>query len=142
VDPILSDHFDRDSVEREVALVVLEAVAVSRRIFESERDPRGLSAHARQVTLALAIDGSSGATDESLTPRGAASLLAISRDEVLDAYAELTSRGLIELGIPDLFEYEDPSPLDAGYRLTTEGIESARAEVARAHRFLTRWPPG
>ena len=107
MEPNGSDHFDRDSVEREIALVALEAVAISRRIVEAERDPRGLSAHARQVALALAIDGSSGVTDESLTPRGAASLLAISRDDVLDAYAELTSHGLIELGIPDLYEYED-----------------------------------
>jgi hypothetical protein len=135
------DPFSADSVEREIALVALEAAALARRIFPLRGGPDRLSAEARQVLLALALTGSTSQQEDVLTPRALVSLLALDRERALDALAELVSAGLAEHVDLDVLEHEDLSPLDVGCRPTEAGVQTALDLARYARRFLPGWPP-
>jgi hypothetical protein len=111
--------FTADSVERAMALVALGAVAIARRAFPPRSLRRQVSAEARQAVLAFALAGA-GEQCDSLTPRELGFLLALDREQALDAVGELVSRRLAEIKDPELVEDEDAGPLDTGYVLSRD----------------------
>lgn len=135
------DRFSADSVEREVSLVALEAVALARRIFPLGGGPTRLSAEAGQALLALVLAGATSEQEEALSPRALVSLLGLDRELALDAIAELVSAGLAENVDAEIVEHEDVSPLNIGYRPTEAGVNAALVLARRAARFLPGWPP-
>jgi hypothetical protein len=121
-----------DAVEREVALVALEAAALSRRIFPPGRS---LSAHSRQALLALAlVDPVMGLSAELI-----GHALALDHEEALEALAELVALGLVTPA-----DYVDPEYADHedAYGLTASGAAAAREIASAARRHLRGWPPG
>jgi hypothetical protein len=135
------DHgkpFDGDSAERELALVALEAAALSRRIFPEQEGRRRISRAARQVVLALALVDQ----DFGLAPWQIAHALAIDREQAREAVAELLAFGLAEHTEPWAPEDDDDeTDEDHSYSLTSGGAAEARKLVATARQFLPGWPP-
>src|SRR5439155_16360677 len=117
---------EEDAVEREVALVALEAAALSRRIFPPS--PR-LTVQGRQALLALAlVDPVTGLSADLL-----GSVLALDHEEALEALAELVALGLARAVEP--FEPEDVDD-EASFGLTAAGAAAAREVATAARRYL------
>jgi hypothetical protein len=124
---------EEDSVERELALVALEAAALSRRVFPEQEGRGRVTRAGRQVMLALAlVDPLLGLTRLQLSRA-----LALDGEETQETLAELLAFGLIE--------YAELSPEDDGddeaYCLTTAGATTARELARSARKFLPGWPP-
>ena len=130
--------FEEESAQRELALVALEAVALSRRIFPEQEGRGRVSPAGRQVMLALAlVDQEHGLMRWQLSQ-----VLALDREQVLEALAELLAFGLVELAEPwDLVEEEEGAQDDEPYSLTSAGAVEARKLAATARQFLPGWPP-
>jgi hypothetical protein len=132
------EPFEDDSAERELALVALEAAALSRRIFPEEHGRRRISRAGRQVVLALAlVDQQHGLTRWQL-----AHALAIDREQAQEALAELLAFDLIEHTEPwELEDEDEDEDEDEAYGLTAAGALLARNIAATARQFLPGWPP-
>jgi hypothetical protein len=129
--------FEEESAQRELALVALEAVALSRRIFPEQEGRGRVSAAARQVMLALAlVDQEFGLMRSQLSH-----VLALDREQALEALAELLAFGLVEQAEPWDLEDEEGVDEDEPYSLTDAGVAEARKLAATARRFLPGWPP-
>jgi hypothetical protein len=130
--------FPEDAVERELALVALEAAALARRIFPPPLTRRDLSAEARQATLALALVD----PDQGLTARTLAPVLALDMDEAREVLAELVALGMAASAEPwPSDDDEDVYSGDAPYALTEKGRSAASEAAAAAKKFLPGWPP-
>jgi hypothetical protein len=129
--------FEEESAQRELALVALEAVALSRRIFPEQEGRGRVSPAARQVMLALAlVDQEFGLMRSQLSHA-----LALDREQALEALAELLAFGLVEQAEPWDLEDEEGVDEDEPYSLTEAGVAEARKLAATARRFLPGWPP-
>jgi hypothetical protein len=130
--------FEEESVRRELALIALEAAVLSRRIFPEQEGRGRVSPAARQVMLAIALVGH----EDGLMRWQLSHALALDRERVLAALAELLAYGLVELAEPwDLIEEEEGVQDDEPYSLTDAGVAEARKLAATARRFLPGWPP-
>jgi hypothetical protein len=130
--------FPEDAVERELALVALEAAALARRIFPPPLTRRQPSAEARQAMLALALVD----PDEGLTARLLASILALDMEEAREVLAELVALGMAaSAGLWPSDEEEDLYSGDAPYALTERGRSAASEAAGVAKKFLPGWPP-
>jgi predicted HTH transcriptional regulator len=129
-------HFDAESVEREVALVALEAAALCRRIFPPPQGSRELTVEARQALLAFAlVDRYPGLTARALAP-----ILALDREEAREVLAELMELGMLQA--EPWVGYNDALATgDASYALTGRGRVVATEVALAAKRFLPGWPP-
>jgi hypothetical protein len=124
-----------DSVEREIALVALEAAALSRRIFPPAAHRRELSSGGRQVLLAISlVDSHTGLSAPEL-----AHVLAGDREGTLEALAELVALGLVV--DTERWDSDDDHLDKASYGLTARGREAALRIAEVAKRFLPGWPP-
>jgi hypothetical protein len=122
---------EEDAVEREVALVALEAAALSRRIFPPARR---LTIHGQQALLALALVDH----EEGLSAGLLGNVLALDHEEALEALSELLALGLAQSVEPlELVEIEE----EASYGLTASGAAAAREVATAARRHLPGWPP-
>jgi hypothetical protein len=130
--------FTDDAVEREVALVALEAADLTRRIFPPPLTRRQVSAEAREAILALAlVDPGQGLTARQLAP-----VLALDREEASEVLAELVALGLAaRADEPWSADEEDLYTGDAPYALTQRGRSAASETAAVAKKFLPGWPP-
>lgn len=130
--------FEEESVGRELALVAIEAVALSRRIFPEQEGRGRVSPAARQIMLALAlVDQDLGLMRSQLSHA-----LALDREQALEALAELHALGLIEQTEPWQVEEEEGVEEDEPYSLTPAGVAEARKLAVTARQCLPGWPPG
>jgi hypothetical protein len=87
-------HFDPCAPAREVALVLLEAAALPRRLEASREWPSTLRRHDWQVLLSIALGSARVDAEGAATPRGIASALAFDLDDVYEALESLRRRRL------------------------------------------------
>jgi hypothetical protein len=131
-----ASHFDPGESAREVALVLLEATALPRRLEGSREWPSTLRPHEGQVLLALAL-GSAGVDREGAeTPRGIASALSL---DLADVYEALDSLQLERLASIELLD-PDASEAEQEWSLTRNGAATAVEIVGFAGRVIG-WPP-
>jgi DNA-binding MarR family transcriptional regulator len=128
--------FEPGEPAREVALVVLEAASLPRRLAASQQWPSKLAPHEWQVLLAVALGNAASAPEGAQTPRGIARALALTLDDAYDALEALERAGLASI------EFHDPetSAAQQEWVLTSAGVAAAVEVVAFAGRVL-RWPP-
>ena len=128
--------FEPGEPAREVALVVLEAAALPRRLARSQHWPSTLAPREWQVLLAVALGNAASAPEGAQTPDGIARTVALALDDVHEALAALRRARLASIG------FHDPEASDAEQEwvLTRSGIAAAVEVVAFAGRVI-RWPP-
>jgi hypothetical protein len=131
-----SSYFDPGEPAREVALVLLEATALPRRLAASREWPVPLQPHDWQVLLAVALGSAQVDPEGARTPPGIACALALDLEDVYDALGSLERARLasIELRDPDASEAEQE------WSLTRKGATAALEVVAFAGRVIG-WPP-
>jgi hypothetical protein len=129
-------HFDPGGPAREVALVLLEASALPRRLVGSPGWPSALEPRDWQVLLALALATATVDPEGTGTPRGIASALAIDLEEVYDALHSLRGERLASIE----FHFPDASEAEQEWSLTREGAAAA-AEIVTFTGRVIRWPP-
>jgi hypothetical protein len=132
-----ASSFDPGEPAREVALVLLEAAALPRRLPRSRAWPSRLGAHEWQVLLAIALGGArvepEGAGE---TPAGIGSTLALDPEEVYEALDSLRRERLASIPFRDPEAPED----EQTWSLTRKGAAAALEVLSFAGRVL-RWPP-
>jgi hypothetical protein len=131
-----ASYFDPGEPAREVALVLLEATALPRRLAGSREWPTRLQPAEWQVLLAIALGSAQVAPEAAQTPRGIASSLALDAEEVYDALELLRHEGLASV------EFRDPEAPSAEqeWSLTGKGATAAAQIVGFAGRVIG-WPP-
>jgi hypothetical protein len=131
-----ASYFDPGEPAREVALVLLEATALPRRLAASREWPSTLPPHEWQVLLAIGLGSAQVDPEGSHTPWGIAAALKLDLEEVYDALDSLRRERLaaIELRNPEAPEAEQE------WSLTREGVTAAVELVSFAGRVIG-WPP-
>jgi hypothetical protein len=129
--------FAEESVHRELALVALEAAALTRRIFPVPLDRRALSAESRQAVLAIALAHS----DAGLSARELSGVLALDMEAAREAIAELIALGMVVRSWLAVEADEDDDSGDVAYTLTERGRTSAAGVALAARSYLPGWPP-
>jgi hypothetical protein len=128
--------FDPGEPAREVALVLLEAAALPRRLTRSRAWPTRLGTHHWQVLLAIAVGGAAEPWGVGETPAGIGSALALDLDDVYEVLDSLRREGLASI------PFRDPDAQEAQQKwsLTRKGAAAAVEVSSFAGRVL-RWPP-
>jgi hypothetical protein len=131
-----ASYFDPGEPAREVALVLLEAAALPRRLAASREWPTRLQPPEWQVLLAIALGSAKVDPEGGQTPSGIASALALDLEEVYDALDSLRHDGLASI------EFRDPEarPVEQEWSLTGKGATAAAQIVGFAGRVIG-WPP-
>jgi DNA-binding MarR family transcriptional regulator len=131
-----ASYFDPGEPAREVALILLEATALPRRLAASRPWPTTLRPHEWQVLLAIALGSAQVAPEGAQTPRGIASALALDLEDVYDALDSLRRERLASI------EFRDPEVPEAEqeWSLTPKGATAAAQIVGFAGRVIG-WPP-
>jgi hypothetical protein len=131
-----ASYFDPGEPAREVALVLLEATALPRRLAASREWPSTLRPHEWQVLLAIGLGSASVDPEGSQTPRGIAAALALDLEDVYDALGSLRRERLAAI------EFRDPEVPEAEeeWLLTRNGADAAARIVGFAGRVIG-WPP-
>ena len=131
-----ASQFDPGEPAREVALVLLEATALPRRLAASREWPATLRPHEWQVLLAIGLGSAQVDPEGALTPRGIAAALALDIEDVYDALDSLQGKRLAAI------EFRDPEVPEAEqeWLLTRNGADVAAEIVGFAGRVIG-WPP-
>jgi hypothetical protein len=131
-----ASYFDPGEPAREVALVLLEATALPRRLAASRTWPSTLRPHEWQVLLAIGLGSAQVDPEASQTPRGIAAALALDIEDVYDALDSLRRERLAAI------EFRDPEVPEAEqeWLLTRNGADAAAQIVGFAGRVIG-WPP-
>lgn len=129
--------FDHGSPEREVALVVLQAAVLNRRIFLNAPSGELEPIHWQVlITIALANPLARG-PETGETVRGIRSILTLEPHPAWEAIATLRDLRLIRKE-----RHSEDAPDDQVIlELTDKGQAAAREFIERAARFLPGWPP-
>jgi len=129
-------HFDPGEPARELALVLVEAVALPRRLARSREWPSTLGPRDWQVLLAIALGSARVEPEGAVTPPGIASALALDLEDVYDALDSIRCERLASIA------FRDPEAPEAEqeWSLTRKGAATALEVVAVAGRVLG-WPP-
>jgi len=120
-----ASHFDAGELAREVALVLLEATALPRRLLRSREWPLTPGPHDWQVLLAIASGGAQVEPDGAQDPLSIASALALDLGDVYDALDSLRRERLASIAFRD----PEASEAEQEWSLTSEGAAAA-VEVA------------
>jgi hypothetical protein len=129
-------YFDPGEPAREVALVLLEATALPRRLAASHEWPATLQPHDWQVLLAIALGSARVDPEGARTPRGIASALALDLMDVSDALYSLEHERLASIEVRNT----DAPEAEQEWSLTRKGMTAAVEVVAFAGRVIG-WPP-
>jgi hypothetical protein len=131
-----ASYFDPGEPAREVALVLLEATALPRRLAASREWPATLRPHEWKVLLAIGLGSAEVDPEGAQTPRGIASALALDLEDVYDALDSLRRERLASIE----FRYPDAPEAEQEWSLTRKGTAAAVEVVAFAGRVIG-WPP-
>lgn len=131
-----ASHFDPGEPVRELALVLLEATALPRRLARSREWPSKLRPHEWQVLLAIALGSASVEPEGAETAPGIASALALDLEDVYDTLYSLRRARLASITL------RDPEASEAAqqWSLTRKGEAAVLEVVSFAGRVLG-WPP-
>jgi hypothetical protein len=110
------------------------AAALARRAFPFPGPTRDLSVEGRQAALALSLVD----PQQGLTAGEIGHLLAVGREQALEALAELVALDLAATTEP--LEGEAPDA-DDSYCLTMRGMETAEGLATVVRRAIPGWPP-
>jgi hypothetical protein len=131
-----ASHFDPGEPGRELALVLLEATALPRRLASSREWPSRLRPHEWQVLLAIALGSAYVEPEGAETPPGIASALALDLEDVYDSLDSLRRERLATIEVRD----PEASEAEQQWSLTPKGEAAVLELVSFAGRAL-RWPP-
>jgi hypothetical protein len=130
-----ASHFDPGEPARELALVLLEATALPRRLARSREWPSRLRPHEWQVLLAIALC-TAVEPEGAETPPGIASALALDLEDVFDTLDSLRREQLASIAFHD----PEASEAEQQWSLTPKG-EAAVLEVVGFVGRVLGWPP-